>query len=143
MKKVYRNFTTKEEAQDQLQYRRERYSIKSNKNDLVNKIIKRLKDDFEFEVKDESYWRVEHRPQGHQWHKDTGSSNGMMWCQVGVSLILEDGEDGGETFYGKEKDDKNPVKLDRGVYDLIAHTSDEWHMITPHKGRRIVFLMFI
>ena len=143
MKKVYRNFTTKEEAQDQLKHRRERYSIKSNKNDLVDKIINKLKNDFEFEIKDESYWKVEHRPQGHQWHKDTGSSDGMMWCQVGVSLLLEDGESGGETFYGKKKDDEDPIKLDRGVYDLIAHTSDEWHMVTPHKGKRIVFLMFI
>ena len=143
MKKIYRNFITKEEAERQFNNKRFKYSIKECKNDLVDKVITKLKEDFDFKIKDESYWRVESRPKGHQWHKDTGSSNGMMWCQVGVSILLQDGDSGGETFYGKEKDDENPIKTNRKLYDLVAHTSDEWHMVTSHEGKRIVFLMFI
>jgi hypothetical protein len=143
MRKIYRNFINKEEAKKQFDHREFKYSIKKHENELVSKIIEKLKEDFNFKIKDESYWRVEHRTKGHKWHKDTGSSNGMMWCQVGVSLILQDGNSGGETYYGKEKDDKNPIKSDRKLYDLVAHTSDEWHMVTPHQGKRIVFLMFI
>tara|TARA_Y100000004_G_scaffold153273_1_gene176878 strand:+ start:181 stop:612 length:432 start_codon:yes stop_codon:yes gene_type:complete len=143
MKKIYRDFITKEEAEKQFNNREFKYFINKNKNELVDKIINKLKEDFSFKIKDESYWRVEHRTKGHRWHKDTGSTNKMMWCQVGVSLILKDGNSGGETYYGKEENDKNPIKSDRKIYDLVAHTSDEWHMVTPHQGKRIVFLMFI
>ena len=143
MRKIYRNFINKEEAEEQLGHKRTRYSIKKDDNKLVNKIIDKLKEDFDFKIKDESYYVIESRFSGHKWHKDTGSSDQMMWCQVGVSLILQDGNSGGETYYGKEKNDKNPIKSDRKLYDLVAHTSDEWHMVTPHQGRRIVFLMFI
>tara|TARA_Y100000593_G_C4189928_1_gene276347 strand:+ start:305 stop:736 length:432 start_codon:yes stop_codon:yes gene_type:complete len=143
MRKIYRDFITKEEAEKQFNNREFKYFINKNKNELVDKIINKLKEDFNFKIKDESYWRVEHKTRGHKWHKDTGSSDQMIWCQVGVSLILQDGNSGGETFYGKEKDDKDPIKSDRKIYDLVAHTSDEWHMVNPHQGKRIVFLMFI
>jgi hypothetical protein len=143
MRKIYRNFITKEEASEQFNNRRFKYYIKESKNKLVDKVINKLREDFDFEIKDDSYYRVESKFDGHQWHKDTGSSDQMAWCQVGVSILLQDGKSGGETFYGKEKDDKNPIKSDRKLYDLVAHTSDEWHMVTKHEGKRIVFLMFI
>ena len=144
MRKVYRNFTNKQDISDSSildQYRKQ--FILETDNKFVNRVVDKLSEDFDFTVKNESYWRVEHRPSGHQWHKDTGSSNGMMWCQVGVSILLEDGISGGETFYGKINNDENPIKSDREIYDLVAHTSDEWHMVTPHEGKRVVFLMFI
>jgi hypothetical protein len=143
MRKIYRNFITKEEASDQLTHRKFKYSIKLDNNSLVNKVIDKIKEDFDFNIKDESYWRIESLFKGHVWHKDTGTGGGMSWCQVGVSILLQDGSSGGETYYGKEKNDKNPIKSDRKIYDLVAHTSDEWHMVTPHQGKRIVFLMFI
>ena len=67
----------------------------------------------------------------------------MTWCQVGVSLLLKKADDGGETYYSSSWSGKNSVKVERDLYDLVAHTSDEWHMVKKHKGERIVFLMFI
>ena len=140
MRKIYRNFITKQEADLYKHNSNEKFFVKSNKNDLVDKVINILKEDFTFTVKEQSYWRIEHEPSGHQWHKDTGSGNGMMWCEIGVSLLLKQGDTGGETFY---KDKDGPTISDRELYDLVAHTSDEYHMVTPHTGERIVFLMFI
>ena len=146
MRKIYHNFTNEKDIEDNLilnEKQNTHIKINETNNDFVNKVINKLSEDFEFEVKEQSYWRIEHRPGGHKWHQDTGTRGHMAWCQVGVSLLLQDSSSGGQPFYGKLKDDKKPTKLNRKVYDLVAHTSDEWHMVTPHKGRRIVFLMFI
>ena len=64
-----------------------------------------------------------------------------MWCQVGCSILLTSNEEfeGGETFYNKEE----PVLAIRDKYDIVAHSSDEWHMVTPHTGNRVVLLLFI
>ena len=66
-----------------------------------------------------------------------------MWCEVGVSLLLKEADEGGKTYYAENGDKNNPIEVDRGLYDLVAHTSDEWHMVEKHEGERIVFLMFI
>ena len=143
MRRVYKNFITKKEADAQTESINKKFLIKSTNNDLVDKIVEKLKEDFDFKIKDQSYWRIEHQSSGHQWHKDTGSGGGMMWCQVGVSLLLKEGTSGGDTFYGDDINGSNAEKSDRNLYDLVAHTSDEWHMVTPHEGERVVFLMFI
>jgi hypothetical protein len=116
-------------------------SIAGETNPTILKIIGILREHFEFTIKPESYWRIEHAPNGHGWHVDTGTNNHMMWCQVGCSILLTSNEEfeGGETFYNKEE----PVLAIRDKYDIAAHSSDEWHMVTPHTGNRVVLLLFI
>ena len=107
---------------------------------IIMLIVHVLSQYFYFDVKDQSYWIVEKRPKGHEWHYDTGSANHMAWCEVGCSLLLTDDFTGGETYYrvgGSE------VLCERGLYDLVAHTSDEEHMVAPHVGNRIVLLIFL
>ena len=113
----------------------------SETNPTILKIIDILKEHFDFVIKPESYWRIEHNPNGHIWHVDTGTSNHMSWCQVGCSILLTSNKEfnGGETFYNKEE----PIKAERDIYDIAAHASDEWHMVTPHTGNRVVLLLFI
>jgi len=110
-------------------------------NPTILKIINILKEHFDFVIKPESYWRIEHKPNGHGWHVDTGTNNHMMWCQVGCSILLTSNQEftGGKTFYDQE----NPVESKRDKYDIAAHSSDEWHMVEPHQGDRVVLLIFI
>ena len=146
MKKIYRNFTNEKEILDSLILERSKGSnskLKDTDNSFVNKVVSKLSEDFDFSIKKESYWLIEHRPKGHKWHKDTGSKNHMMWCEVGVSLLLKEADEGGKTYYAENGDTSNPIEINRSLYDLVAHTSDEWHMVEKHKGERIVFLMFI
>ena len=113
----------------------------SETNPTILKIVSVLKEHFDFIIKPESYWRIEHNPGGHEWHVDTGTNNHMPWCQVGCSTLLTSNTQftGGETFYNKEE----PIKSERDLYDIVAHSSDEWHMVTPHTGNRVVLLLFI
>jgi hypothetical protein len=143
MRKIYKSFTDKKEVEDILKNRSGKLKLKSNQNKFVKKILNKLKEDFEFTINRNSYYIVEQRQSGHNWHKDTGSNNHMTWCQVGVSILLKDGDSGGETYYADDDKETNKIKSNRKLYDLVAHTSDEWHMVTPHTGERVVFLMFI
>ena len=116
-------------------------SLASETNPTILKIIDILKEHFDFVIKPESYWRIEQKPTGHDWHIDTGDMDHMLWCQVGCSILLTSNTqfNGGETFYNKEE----PIKVERDLYDIAAHSSDEWHMVTPHSGTRVVLLLFI
>tara|TARA_Y100000004_G_scaffold23875_1_gene24134 strand:+ start:1199 stop:1639 length:441 start_codon:yes stop_codon:yes gene_type:complete len=146
MRKIYHNFTNEEEVLGSLILETKKgkhIKIKDTQNKFVKNVITKLSEDFKFKIKDESYWLIEHRPRGHKWHKDTGSKNHMMWCEVGVSLMLKKANNGGETYYSDNGNINNPIKIERDLYDLVAHTSDEWHMVEKHQGERIVFLMFI
>ena len=137
------DFLTAEEIAILLRNTTGMHKLKSSSNEVVDKVVERLKRHFNFEINSNSYWRVEAKPDGHDWHKDTGSNNHMMWCQVGVSILLTSSFTGGETFYADDAGETNVVKLNRKIGDLCAHTSNEWHMVTPHTGRRVVFLLFI
>jgi len=110
-------------------------------NPTILKIIDILKEHFDFVIKPESYWRIEHNPEGHPWHVDTGDMDHMLWCQVGCSILLTSNHEfiGGKTFYNKEE----PISVERDLYDIAAHSSEEWHMVTPHSGNRVVLLLFI
>lgn len=143
MRKIYKNFISKEDALSMSKGIVSKVKILNNKSEFVEKVLNKLKEDFKFTVNENSYYAVEQRQAGHGWHKDTGSSNHMMWCQVGVSVLLKDGDSGGETYYADDDKETNKIKSNRKIYDLVAHTSDEWHMVTPHMGDRVVFLMFI
>tara|TARA_Y100001938_G_scaffold148830_1_gene233660 strand:+ start:62 stop:487 length:426 start_codon:yes stop_codon:yes gene_type:complete len=141
MRKIYKNFITKKEANVLLKTLGGK--IIDSKNKITNKIVDKLKEDFDFKIKPESYYHIEHYPSGHPWHKDTGINNHMSWCQLGVSILLKNSSSGGDTYYAEDIKGTNKIKSDRKLYDLIAHTSDEWHMVEPHEGERVVFLIFI
>ena len=141
MKKIYRNFITEEEAN----ILKDLSSVKllESDNKVVKKILCQLKKDFKFTIGKESYYYTEKYPIGHPWHKDTGNNDHMNWCEVGVSILLEEPISGGDTYYADNIKGSNKIKSDRKIYDLIAHTSDVYHMVEPHVGNRNVFLIFI
>ena len=141
MRKIYNSFITKSEADILLNLSNKKLLDSNNK--IINKIIKQLKKDFDFNIKKESNYQTEHYPHGHTWHIDTGINNHMPWCQIGVSILIKKPTLNGDTYYADDGKETNKVKVERSLYDLIAHTSDEWHMVEPHKGERKVFLMFI
>ena len=143
MRNKYPNFLTKEDIShlyDNLIVNNKYYILKT-KNRIVVKVLNKLKIDFDFTVKGESYFKIEKTGDGgHDWHVDTGSGNHMMWCEVGVTVLLKPGEEGGETYY---KEDDEIVEVERRVGDLCAHTSNVEHKVNPAKGDRQVFLIFI
>jgi hypothetical protein len=143
MRNIYKNFISEEEALSMSKGEVSKVKIIDTKDEFIKKVLNKIKEDFDFTVNENSYYAIEHRPLGHGWHKDTGTSNHMMWCQVGISILLKEGDSGGETYYADDDKETNKIKSNRKLYDLVAHTSDEWHMVTQHTGKRVVFLMFI
>jgi hypothetical protein len=146
MRKKYANFLDIDEIQFLLKDFK-----KYNKNTLltellpapVKRVFDQLSADFDFEVKDKSYWRLERRPSGHGWHKDTGTNNHMAWCQVGASILLTGDFTGGNTYYSQDETLQEVKEEYRELGDLLAHTSDVWHKVDNHDGNRTVLLMFI
>ena len=118
-----------------------KYYVLKEKNKIVDKIINKLKIDFSFTVKDESYFKIEQTGKdGHDWHVDTGSSNHMMWCELGGTILLKADCQGGKTYY---KEDSKVIEVERDIGDLCAHRSDVEHKVDPTTGNRQVFLIFI
>jgi predicted 2-oxoglutarate/Fe(II)-dependent dioxygenase YbiX len=118
-----------------------KYYVLKTKNKIVDKIINKLKLDFDFTVKEESYFKIEQTGQeGHDWHVDTGSNNHMMWCELGGTILLKADYQGGKTYY---KEDNKVVEVERSIGDLCAHKSDVEHKVDPTTGNRQVFLIFI
>lgn len=142
MRKVYENFLNKEDISFLLN-NKERKKLKEEKPEIINRIINHISKDFDFEIKNESYYVVETRKIGHKWHKDTGSNNHMPWCQVGLSVLLTSSFTGGLMYYADDDSGKNKTLVKRKVGDLCVHDSSEWHMVEPHKGTRSVLLIFI
>ena len=141
MRKIYRSIITKEEAE--ILKKLENARLLETQNSVIKKIVNKLKEDFNFTIKEKSYSYIEKYPRGHGWHIDTGNEGHMQWCEVGASILLEEPKSGGDTYYGDDINGTNKVKSDRNLYDLIAHTSDEYHIVEPHEGNRTVFLLFI
>lgn len=142
MRKIYHKFLNEQEVLMLKSLKiNQSYIILNEKNLVVDKILNRLSKDFKFEIKPASYYRLEKTSeQGHGWHKDTGSNDHMMWCQVGCSILLESHSDAGKTFYNIEGE---IIEVERDRLDLIAHTSDVLHKVDPPEGHRLVFLIFI
>ena len=142
MKKIYRNFITQKDVEYLKKLNlHEDVSILDKNNKVIDSILNKLKEDFDFEVLQESYYKLEETPTtGHDWHKDTGSGDHMVWCQVGCSILLESDCDGGKTYY---KEDDKVTEIDRDTFDLVAHSSDTLHKVDPPNGYRLVFLIFI
>ena len=144
MRKIYRNFINKKEVElleSDVNSLFNKINVGDNK--IIDRILSQLKEDFDFNIKEQSYYLIEHIPKGHEWHRDTGINNHMSWCEVGISIVLQEPSSGGNTYYADDINGTNKVKSDRKIYDLVAHTSDEYHMVEPHEGDRRAFLMFI
>jgi hypothetical protein len=145
MRKLYKNFINENEVNELLSDKSlfSFNNINLKYNNVISKILHTIQDDFNFVIKKESYYRLEKLGKGHGWHKDTGDTDQMTWCQIGVSLLLTDDFTGGDTWYADNENLENAIKIERQKYDLIVHDSNEWHKVDAHKGNRIVLLMFI
>ena len=88
-------------------------------------------------IGENAYAVVERKPPGHPWHRDTGSSDHMLWCRYSASVGLSppDAYTGGGFHFR----DMGPLHHYRG---MIAYTSDYEHKVDSHKGERYVLLMF-
>lgn len=141
MRKVYKDILSKADI-DYIEGLKENNSINigSNPPVFLSKIISELSKDFDFSIHKKSYWRIEKAPKGHPWHVDTGTNNHMSWCRVGCTILLDGEFKGGETLY--RKDGVEDI-VERNRYELLAHTSDEEHMVNPSNGERKVLLIFI
>ena len=145
MKKLYRCAITVQQAQQLIKTYGHlgKQLIQKTQDPIIKKLIEKLEIDFQFTIKEKSYFRVEKLPRGHDWHQDTGDLGHMKWCDIGCSVLLTDNFTGGKTWYADNEKHENPTVSDRQLCDLAAHTSDEWHMVEPHLGSRAVLLLFI
>ena len=115
-------------------------------HELVQKVAKRYQsmvDDQEFILQSPSYWRIETRPKGHEWHF---VDNHMAWCQVGTTVLLSDPDKftGGRLFF---EIDGEPTEVKDHYLNGVIYTAGKFnnpvrHMVEPHKGKRTVLLMF-
>ena len=125
-------------------------------HELVQKVAKRyqsMMDDQEFILQSPSYWRIETRPKGHEWHFDgcklvngKFEDNHMAWCQYGTTVLLSDpGEFTGGSIYFEVDGEPKEVKdhyLNGVCYTAGKFNNPVRHMVEPHQGKRTVLLMF-
>jgi len=159
VQKIYRDFISKEESDILLNTDEPRFSNIAGVNHnhtlepsdplftspdftkIVGDIISKLREYFTFKVTENSYYSLEEKPGGHPIHQDCHDQGRMF--NIGTSLILKDGSYGGDTYYCDDRNGTNARKIDRGIYDLVAHTWEQWHWISPSSGGRQSFLLFI
>jgi hypothetical protein len=123
---------------------------------IFSKLLKIISKDFDINVSEHSYIRIEHRPIGHTWHNDIGAQYSgdpahqkNTWLDCAASILLTKTEDftGGDMYYaehvGKDKIPTNPVKIEREQYDMVVHSADVWHSVDKHEGNRTVMLIFV
>ena len=86
-----------------------------------------------------SYWYVDSGKNGHNWHKDTGSNNHMLWCNYGISIGLSspDKVEGGIFEY------KNPsavITPNEHFLSAIIHDNNQEHKVSKSKNRSVLLL---
>jgi hypothetical protein len=139
----HKNFLSEDEISFLLKQKVNKQTKIRHTTGRLKSILDRIQANFDPELllnSEKSYCRLETRPKGHKWHKDTGSKNHMTWCKVGSSILLSDPS----TFRGGEVLFKNGFKI-REYNTLICYPADYEHMVTPHSnltGGRFVFLAF-
>ena len=83
-----------------------------------------------------AYCSVETKPDGHNWHTDTGNKSHMLWCEYSGSILLTDtNKFTGGTFHTRDESYCHYL-------DLLLYSSDIEHCVDPHEGDRRVLLMF-
>ena len=145
MRKLVKDVISSEDASVLLNELRHDFSVKLSDDTppLVQKVLDKLSEHIDFQLSNESYWRVQNTPEaGIWWHKDTGSTGHMSWCTYGVSLLLTE-EFGGRMKYRNEGVEE--IVHGREKLDMYIHSSDEEHMVeSPDPGKtRTVLLLFI
>ena len=85
-----------------------------------------------------AYCEVQRLARGHEWHKDTGNYNHMVWCKWSAQLLLSPAShfEGGGLYFrdSEEPEDK--------YLTMLIYSSDVAHKILPHTGDRRVLVMF-
>lgn len=111
-------------------------------NPEIHPIVDKIKDAIEEVINPTwglpSYTRIEKHHKNHPWHVDTGSSNHMMWCDYGCSVLLTNTEDSGFLEYR----DGTKLLPEEHFCGLAIHSSDVEHQ-SEQGGGRIAFLAFI
>ncbi len=147
---------TPDEAQKVKEYGKTGAMISDFSHEIVQKVANAYQkevDGHEFILKSPSYWRIETRPKGHEWHFDgckliNGEfvDNHMAWCQYGttVSLSRSDEYTGGKIYF---EIDGEPKEVKDHYLKGVCYTAGKFnnpvrHMVEPHKGNRTVLLMF-
>ena len=88
----------------------------------------------------DSYARIEHKQDGHDWHVDTGDTGHMPWCAWSASVLLTPPDQ----FRGGVFQFTDPPEEHMAHYlDAIIYTSCERHRVLPHHGNRKVLLVFL
>ena len=124
-----------------------------------NPIIKKIADTYRvmtgqpLKFSEPSYWVLETKPAGHDWHYDGCKEqdgefidNHMSWCRYGSSILISDPEHftGGDLYY-RQEDEEIKVEdhyLKGVIYGAAKDNNPVMHKATPHKGKRKVLLMF-
>ena len=156
MYQQYLGILTPDEAKDIADLGQRNHSNSNFSHELVQKVAKRYQsmiDDQEFILESPSYWRIETRPKGHEWHFDGCKliegkfvDNHMAWCQIGTTVLLSDPKQftGGRIFFEK---DGEPQELKDHYLNGVCYPAGKFnnparHMVEPHQGKRTVLLMF-
>lgn len=147
MRKLIKDFLNKEEIEELSKIPVMGHTKASKAQGIPKKIIDKVIEETGVSLHNKSNFFTFNRKSGNKWHQDTGLAklqrHRMLWCRIGISILLRDCDWGGELYYADDDKETNKVKLERGVGDLCFHSSDEWHMVTPHSGERLAFLAFL
>lgn len=83
-----------------------------------------------------AYCVVEAKPDGHDWHTDTGNNGHMQWCGYSASILLTDpNKFTGGNFQTRDGSYSHYL-------DMLLYSSDLEHAVDPSDGDRRVLLMF-
>ena len=114
--------------------------IKDSK-EIIDKIKKVIEEKIspDIAIWDEpSKIRIERSPNGHPWHVDTGSSNHMLWCAYGASILLTDDDRAGYLEYR----DGTKILPKEHYCSMTLHSSDVEHRVEQNSSR-VTLLSFL
>ena len=148
------NIITEDEASELQTYKLSKRSSDFS-NPLINKVANKYMEvlNTKFELQHPSYWVVESKAIGHDWHYDGCKEvdgklvdNHMCWCKYGSSILISNPEDftGGELWF-KEGDYMEKVEnhyLSGAIYPAGKDMKPSLHLASGHQGKRKVLLMF-
>ena len=127
--------------------------LPDNKNNIVNTLVSLVSERVPIKATGKSYWRVESKGDGHDWHYDgcdlDFGPNHMAWCQYSAVVLLSDPSTftGGHFEYHDSEEQvvslKEELFKNMAIYSSGATNDPVLHRATPHgEGERFVLLMF-
>ena len=90
-------------------------------------------------IVEHAYARVEAKPDGHDWHVDTGTGDHMPWCGWSASVLLTPPNQ----FKGGVLQFDGPLEEHLHYLGAMIYSSDQKHRVTPHTGARRALLVFL